>query len=431
MWFALVGALLIVMAVISAALKRLPLTTAIVYLTIGFLLGDSFLGVISVNFLKEVSLFRLLTEIAVIISLFTAGLKLRLPLKSLEWRVPFLLATSSMLITIFLLTLFAHFVFGFSLGAAILLSAILAPTDPVLASSVQVLGPEDRDRLRFSLTAEAGLNDGIAFPFVMLGLGLLGIRDLGDGGLRWVFVDLLWGVIGGVAIGTLLGDGVGKVVAYLRIKHEETESFDDFLALGLIGLSYGIAVLLHACGFLAVFAAGLALRQRERRESRFLRSMLDRSEGPLRTDTVSGHMALGVLEFNEQMERIGELIIVTLLGALLSIEYLILEYLWFIPMLFLIVRPLSVLLGTGVKKGSHKILLSWFGIRGIGSLYYLAFVIEQGLPDDLAKKISSITFLVVVASILIHGLSSAPLMIRHVRRKSGDITPNKNFRSSN
>ncbi|MGZ3797532.1 MAG: cation:proton antiporter domain-containing protein, partial [Pseudobdellovibrionaceae bacterium] len=126
MWFALVGALLIVMAVISAALKRLPLTTAIVYLTIGFLLGDSFLGVISVNFLKEVSLFRLLTEIAVIISLFTAGLKLRLPLKSLEWRVPFLLATSSMLITIFLLTLFAHFVFGFSLGAAILLSAILA-----------------------------------------------------------------------------------------------------------------------------------------------------------------------------------------------------------------------------------------------------------------------------------------------------------------
>lgn len=415
MWFALAGALLIVMAVISAALKRLPLTTAIVYLTIGILLGDSLLGVISLDLLRDVKLLRLLTEIAVIISLFTAGLKLRLPLDSMEWRVAFWLATFSMLITIFLMTLFAHLVFGFSVGAAILLSAILAPTDPVLASSVQVLGPEDQDRLRFSLTAEAGLNDGIAFPFVMLGLGLLGLRDLGEWGLRWFSIDLLWGVSGGILIGTLLGAGVGKVVGYLRAKHEEAESFDDFLALGLIGLSYGVAVLLHAYGFLAVFAAGFAIRQRERQESRSFRPMLDKSEGLLRTDTVSGHMALGVLEFNEQMERIGELIVVTALGALLSRENLRLEYFWFIPVLFFIVRPISVLIGTGLNKGGHKILISWFGIRGIGSLYYLAFVIEQGLPAELEKKISAITFSMVAASILVHGLSSTPLMIRYAR----------------
>jgi NhaP-type Na+/H+ or K+/H+ antiporter len=404
------------MAIISAALKRLPLTTAIIYLAIGYIFGESFFGFISVDPFKDFILLRLFAEVAVIISLFTAGLKLRLPLNSPEWKAPFRLATISMAMTIFLLSLFAVFVLGFSWGAAILLAAILAPTDPVLASSVQVLGPADQDQLRFSLTAEAGLNDGTSFPFVMLGLGMLGLRDLGPWGSSWLLFDIVWGISGGLLIGTLLGAGIGKVVTYLRTRHEETETYDDFLALGLVGLSYGLTVLLHAYGFLAVFAAGLALRKRERRESHHLQSMQAPSHESFRIDNVSGHMALGVLEFNEQMERLGELSVVICLGAMVSQEHFSAVGFYVALFLLIVARPLSVLLGIRTHKHSHKILISWFGIRGIGSIYYLAFALEQGLNGNLAQKITEITLTVVVVSILLHGLSAAPLMIRHSER---------------
>lgn len=407
------------MSVVSVSLKRLPFTTAIIYVLLGIFLGYTGLSPIALTSVKDASFIRLITEVVVIISLFTTGLKLRLPLSSPEWKTPFLLASSSMLITIFFTALTAHFLMRFSWGAAILLGAILAPTDPVLASSVQVLGPEDRDRLRFSLTAEAGLNDGTAFPFVMLGLGLLGLRDIGAGGWRWVLNDLLWGVIGGLGIGTILAAGVGKLISYIRTTQEETESLDDFLALGLISLSYGLAVLLQAYGFLAVFASGLGLRRRERYESQSLDAVSDLRESSPRTDTVSGHMAYAVLGFNEQMEHIGELVAVILLGVMLANQEFYARDLWLIPVLILIIRPLSVYIGTPfIHHGSHKRLLSWFGIRGIGSLYYLAFAIELGLPEDMAKRISALTLSTIIASIFIHGLSAAPLMIRHARRKA-------------
>ena len=123
---------------------------------------------------------------------------------------------------------------GLTLGAAILLGAILAPTDPVLASDVQLAHPHDRDRLRFTLTGEGGLNDGTAFPFVMLGLGLLGLHDLGPDGLRWLAVDVVWAVVVGLAIGFALGTLVGRLVVHLRSARREFTGADDFLALGLI-----------------------------------------------------------------------------------------------------------------------------------------------------------------------------------------------------
>ena len=156
---------------------------------------------------------------------------------------------------------------GLPLGAAILLGGILAPTDPVLASDVQVAEPTDRDRLRFALTGEAGLNDGTAFPFVLLGLGLLGLHDLGDSLWRWLAIDVLWAVAAGIGVGAALGTLVGRFVLYLRRTHKEAVGLDNFLALGLIGLAYGLASLAHGYGFLAVFAAGVALRRIEQHAS--------------------------------------------------------------------------------------------------------------------------------------------------------------------
>ena len=139
-----------------------------------------------------------------------------------------------MTITVGFVALIGVVGFNLPLGAAVLLGAILAPTDPVLASDVQTEHPWDVDCLRFSLTGEAGLNDGTAFPFVMLGLGLLGLHELGEFGWRWLAIDVLWAIVGGLGIGSLLGNLVGRFVLYLRREHKEAIGTDDFLALGLI-----------------------------------------------------------------------------------------------------------------------------------------------------------------------------------------------------
>jgi len=160
-----------------------------------------------------------------------------------------------MVIAIALVALLGVYGFGMSWGAAVLLGAILAPTDPVLASDVQVRHADDRDRTRFSLTGEGGLNDGTAFPFVMLGLGLLGLHELGEWGWRWFLADGLWAVAAGIAIGWYCGKAVGWAVLYLRREFNAGLEWEEFLALGLMGVSYGLALLAHSYAFLAVLAA--------------------------------------------------------------------------------------------------------------------------------------------------------------------------------
>jgi NhaP-type Na+/H+ or K+/H+ antiporter len=182
--------LLILMALASSVVSRLPLTTALLYLGAGVALGPAGGGLIVINPLRHAALVERITEVAVIVSLFTAGLKLRLPLSDPLWRLPLRLVTVSMVLTVGGLTLAGVLGLGLPLGAAVLLGAVLAPTDPVLASDMQVEHAWGRDRVRFGLTGEAGLNDGTAFLFVLLGLGLLGLHDLGAHGGRWLVLDV-------------------------------------------------------------------------------------------------------------------------------------------------------------------------------------------------------------------------------------------------
>jgi sodium/hydrogen antiporter len=421
-----IGALFIMMALAGSVLRRLPLTASMLYLLVGAGLGAHGVGLFRFDPLQHAALLERLTEVAVIISLFTAGLKLRVPLSDRRWRLPIRLAFGSMLVTVGLVTLIGVLGLGLPVGAAVLLGAILAPTDPVLASDVQVENPSDRDRLRFSLTGEAGFNDGTAFPFVMLGLGLLGLHDLGENGWRWLVVDVLWAVPGGLAIGWMLGALVGRLVLYLRREHQEAVGLDDFLALGLVALSYGVALLAHTYGFLAVFAAGLALRQVE------LKSTGGKAPADVQTmsrvgaadeiatdpEKAPAYMAQAVLGFNEQLERIAEVGVVVLLGGLLSFRYLPAEALWFVPLLLLVVRPAAVglgLLGTHLTLLRRR-LIAWFGIRGIGSLYYLMYAIQHGLPAELAEQLTGLTLTTVTVSIVVHGLSVTPLMNRYTDR---------------
>ena len=427
-WFLVVGALLIAMALGGSVLKRLPLSTSLLYLLVGFLLGR--LGVGRLDPYTQMKFLEHLTEVAVIISLFTAGLKLRAPLRDSQWRLAVRLALLAMVLTVGLVAAVGVWLLGLPLGAAILLGGVLAPTDPVLASDVQVEHPFQRDTLRFGLTGEAGFNDGTAFPFVMLGLGLLGLHPLGEGLWRWVAVDLVWAVVVGLGVGTLLGGAVGRLVLYLRRAHREAVGLDDFLALGLIAFSYGVAELLHAYGFLAVFAAGLALRRIEKKSTRGKPSADVEQTAHARADPehatdpehAPAYMANAVLNFNEQIERIGEVSLVVVLGLLLAGVPLASEALWFAPLLFLGLRPLAVLLsllGTGISRPQRG-LMAWFGIRGIGSLYYLFYALNHGVQGSLAHQLVPLVLTVVAVSILVHGISVTPLMQRYGRAQAGE-----------
>jgi len=419
-WYLLMGALLITVAIFTSTVQRLPLTEPVIYLCIGLILGSVGLKVVDFNPVAHPVLFEHLAEIAVVVSLFTVGLKLRLPLKDRLWRIPCRLAFVSMTLTVLLVAVAGVLGLGLSWGAAILLGAILAPTDPVLASGIELKHPHDRSHLRFSLTGEAGLNDGTAFPFVMLGLGLLGLHELGDWGWRWLVVDVGWAIFGGLAIGGGCGFAVGRIVLYLRRRHREALDRDELLTIGLISLSYGGALLCHTYGFLAVFAAGLALRMIEQQGSDKKLPAGETSRdlevvnvaAPTHPKAAPAQMARAVLGFNEQMERILEVALVLLVGLALTPAFLHLREIGFVLVLFLVIRPLAVaagLWGTRIGKVDGG-LICWFGIRGIGSIYYLMYAVNQGLEPELAQRLISLTLTVVVVSIVAHGITVTPLM---------------------
>jgi len=436
-WFIVVGALLVLMAVSRSILNRLPLSTAMIYLAVGFLLDPAGLAWSAIEPIESAALLERIAEVAVLISLFSAGLKLNVPWSERRWATPLKLATISMILTVAGVTAAGVFGLGLPLGAAVLLGAILAPTDPVLASDVQVESHQDRDRLRFSLTGEAGINDGTAFPFVMLGLGLLGVHELGDWGWRWLVVDMVWAVGIGLAVGWVLGTLVGRFVLHLRQAHLEAVGLDDLLALGLIALSYGIALACNGYGFLAVFAAGLALRRVEKRATERTREDSgDKTVANISIDvrqqaaigkadeiatgaaTAPAYMAQAALGFTEQLERISEAAVVLILGGMLSSRYLTADAIWFVPLLFLVIRPIAVLLGAPMRQapGIQRGLVMWFGIRGIGSIYYLMYAINHGLDPQMAERLTALTLSVVACSIVVHGISVSPLMQRYARR---------------
>jgi NhaP-type Na+/H+ or K+/H+ antiporter len=428
-WALIIGVLLITMALSGTSLARLPLSTAMLYLAVGYGLGPAGWSLMSPDPVVWPARLEMMAEVAMLISLFSVGLKLGLPLSDNGWRLPVRLALVSMTITVVLIAGIAILGLGFSLGAAILLGAILAPTDPVLASDVQVLESSDRDRLRFSLTGEGGLNDGAAFPFVMLGMGLLGLHDLGSGLWRWLLLDVFWAIAGGLLIGGALGTLIGKLVVYLRSRHKESVGLDEFLALGLIALAYGLAALSHGNGFLAVLAAGLALqrvREQPGRTSGRAPGATDAGVGTVSEAAqthprhASAYMRQAIQGFNEQLERIAEVAIVLVVGAMLDYTYLPVGAGWIVPILLLFVRPLSVwlgLIGAPVSR-DQRILISWFGIRGIGSIYYLMYAINHGLKGAQAQEIIAFTLTMVAVSIVIHGVSVTPLMNLYLRRKA-------------
>lgn len=409
-WFLLIGALLLARGLTATLVQRSPVTAAIIYLAFGFLVGPSVLNLFHFNPLKESALLEALTEVAVLISLFSAGVKMPVPFSLAKWRAPLLLATASMGITVALVAAFAYFLLDLPLGAGVLLGAIVAPTDPVLATDVQIRHPGDRDLLRFTLTCEAGMNDGSAFPFVMLGLGLLGLHDLGHLGLHWLMVEVVWATLGALAIGVAAGMALAWLGWMLRREPYKHQLMDDFLGLGLIGVVYGLCVMVDAWGFLAVFFAAVALRQTELK--------LTKTTLPASEDEPLPTVSEGALVFKEHLERLSEVLLILLIGGTLFLNSWTWEAVGLALFLFAVVRPVCVLIGLMGTATPWRIrgLAGWFGVRGVGSLYYLMYAIQHDLPESLALRLIQLTLIVVTMSILLHGISVKPLMGMFWRR---------------
>lgn len=420
-WFVAIGTLLILMGTRPPVLQRLNLTPSMVYLSVGVLLGPSIFGVFHFNPLKQAHLLEVLARLRCCCRCLLPARRCQCRSDGEVRRVPLRLAFISMTISVVLTAAFGYYLLGLPLGAAILLGGILAPTDPVLATDVQVRHMGDTDPLRFTLTSEAGMNDGSAFPFVMLGLLLLGSPVSDELLGRWVLKDVLWSTASAIVVGLVTGRLLAQLVRWQRSHERTVPLLDDFLGLGLIGLTYGVCLLIDAWGFLGVFVTAISLRQSEitlaRDEESSLRPGASSASSQQPRETTPhgpSEVSEGSLRFKEPLERLSELVLVVLLGGMLFTDSWSLRAVSLGLFLFLVVRPVSVFLGLLGSGASWRLqmLVGWFGVRGIGSLYYLMFAVVFGLPEELALELIHITLVVVVLSIIIHGLTVKPMMTR-------------------
>ncbi|TAG64719.1 MAG: sodium:proton antiporter [Oscillatoriales cyanobacterium] len=375
------------------------LVIGILLLTVTLGSGWISYGVKLVELRPDAQFLERLTEFVVIVSLFSCGLKMNRPLQLWAWNSTARLLGFLMPISIFAVAAIAHWFVKLDWGPAILLGAILAPTDPVLASEVQIADIEDRDELRFGLTSEGGLNDALAFPFVYFGIYALKDNNWPNWFSQWVAVDLLWAGSAGIVMGILVAKAVTWIDRRLQRYRPADELMEDFIALSTILLTYSLTEVVNGYGFLAVFVAGIVV-QRSYRDP----------EKPL-----------SQLHFTERIEKLMEVGTILILGSMLRLEALVAHgsyALLIAGLLIFLIRPVGAWISTigGRLHPASRLLCGWFGIRGVGSIYYLTYAFGHGLKGETAEKIAWITFTTIVISVIVHGISATPLMNWYERR---------------
>lgn len=400
--------LILGLAVLAAAvLPRLlfdkPLTLPMVLLAFSFAVFALPLGLEFPDPLEQGKVTERLTELGVIIALMGAGLKLDRPPRWLSWRSTWLLLGITMPLTIAAAALLGWWVAGFVPATAVLLGAVIAPTDPVLATEVQVGAPgegyvssteEAEDEVRFSLTAEAGLNDGLAFPFTYMAIAMA-VAGAAPGNWfgSWLLVNVFFKLGVGFIVGLLLGRLLARTILTLPAKTELAKAITGLTALAVVLVVYGAAEYAEGYGFIAVFVAACALRNYERDHEY--------------------HQSLHI--FTEQAERLLTAGIVIALGGAIAggvLAPLTWQLVLVGVLLVLVVRPLAGMLGLVYLPGipwRERAAISFFGIRGIGSLYYLSYALNEA---EFAGKeaLWALVAFAVLLSIMVHGLTGHPVM---------------------
>ena len=402
-------------AVAAAMLPRLiherPLSMPIVYLAIGLVLFSLPIGLQGPQLGADDQIAERLAEFVVIVSLMGAGLKLNRPVGLRSWGPTWRLLGLTMPLTILAVALLGGFALGLPLAAAVLLGAVVAPTDPVLASDVQVEGPdledehaleEADDDVRFALTSEAGLNDALAFPFTNLAIA---IAAGGSWLAGWVLDDVVLHLTVGLVAGYVLGRAICWLAFRLPSETALARTSEGFVAVGATLAVYGITELLQGYGFLAVFVAAVTIRSGER-----------------------SHEYQEVLhDFAETVERLASVVFLILLGGAIvegALGALTVEAVLVSVAIIVLVRPIAGwlgLLGSGISR-PERASIAFFGIRGMGTIYYLAYAAtEEQFPA--ASTIWAVGILVIVLSIVVHGAAAAPALRRlDVARSLGRLS---------
>lgn len=390
------GFVVLLTAWLPMALKRLPLSLPILCISLGAMLAWSPYPLLpAFNPLENRDLTEHMTEIVVIVALMGAGLKLDRKIGWRPWGTAWRLLGIAMPLTITAIALLGHWVLGLGLASALLLGASLAPTDPVLASDVQVGPPQsgEEDDVRFALTSEAGLNDGLSFPFVHLAIAIaLSAAEPSALFLDWVLVDICWRIGSGIAMGW----AAGKLFGYLSFRLRGlglAKSKDGIVAIGMAFATYGMTELIHGYGFVAVFLAAVAFRHSER-EHEFHEELHD---------------------FAEQIERLLMMVLLVCLGAISVSARLFANIDWRIIVVAVLtlalIRPLLgwlSLIGSP-RSTSENLVIAIFGIRGLGSIYYLAYASGHASFDKI-EVIWATVLLIILASIFVHGIAVTPTM---------------------
>ena len=408
------GASLLLAIVLPDLLSRWAISAPMVLVGVGMLIGLTPLpDDLPLDPQANRAAIEHVTELVVIVALMGVGLALDRPLQLRDrsswrrWSATWRLLAIGMPVSIGVIALLGWGA-GLAPAAAVLLGAVLAPTDPVLASDVQVAGPQtgdlevdESDEVRFTLTSEAGLNDGLAFPFVYVAILMATEGAVSNWGLEWVGYYL----VGKIVIGVVAGIVVGRVLAYFAFRSASrslrvAERGESLLALAALIASYGVGEVLGGYGFLAVFACAMTFRSAERSHDY--------------------HAAMH--EVAERLERLLTLFVLLVLGIALTrglLDALDWRGVAIGLALILLVRPAAGMLALAVRSDPaaggltrpQQLAAAFFGVRGVGSLYYLAYAAGEA-PELGADWLWSTVSFTIVASVLVHGVLSTPVMAR-------------------
>ncbi len=400
-WLLILGLAWFGAAWLPHLVRRAPISLPIIYILVGGIIFSLPIGLQSPDPERDVELTLRLSELLVIVSLTGVGLKLDRRVGLRSWGSTWRLLAIAMPISIVAFALMGWWFLGLVPATAILLGAALAPTDPVLASEVQAGPPsgEDEHEVRFALTSEGGLNDGLAFPFTYLALAVAG-AGASNWHLTWLTRDVLYKTVAGVAVGIAVGMLLSFLMFRVGGKSRLARTGEGIAAPALTLIPYATAELLSCYGFLAVFVAAVTFRNRER-DHEYHRTLHDLSE---------------------DLERMLMAFALVLIGGAV-VGGVLRPLTWpaaFVGLAFLfIVRPAAglVALAGSPLKFRDKAAISFFGIRGVGSVYYLAYAITEGNFRQ-ESYLWAIVGWVIVVSIVVHGVLAAPTM-RRIEGSSG------------
>lgn len=418
--FVLFGLALVLSVVLERVLSERYLSLPIIYVLAGFAVFSLPLDLPTINPVwdgLDAATLEYATEFIVIVSLMGAGIAIDRPVSWKNWRQIWPLLVIAMPITIAAVALLGWWALGMAPATAILMGAALAPTDPVLARSVQVGPPGENQRhdVRFSLTVEAGLNDGLAFPFTHLAIAAIGMTALGTWTIEWFAIDFVWRILAGCVVGW----AVGRAGAWYVFDREADAPIDEIdeeserapekystseglIVLGTLLTAYGLAELAEGYGFLAVFVGAVTARQRENKS---------------RYHKISHH-------FIDQIEKIVLVAVLLGFGAMLAGGVLA-PLTWggaaVALALIFIIRPLAGLLSESLcdLPLPGRLAVAFLGIRGMGSIYYLAYGQNHGNFSNM-NQVWAVASFAILASIIVHGIGAARLM-RFVEDSSSHI----------